>query len=125
MEKEKLYDKWTATGLETIKACVEDKIANYCELNKKQCQEVLNLIEKQQKEIEELKHDNSILCEIAYTGKRIQPPYTMVYTGTDNFISKDKIKEKIKELESHIWKDGYMTKFDKYAIHYLEELLGE
>lgn len=51
MEKEKLYDKWTATGLETIKACVEDKIANYCELNKKQCQEVLNFIEKQQKEI--------------------------------------------------------------------------
>lgn len=55
MEKEKLYDKWTATGLETIKACVEDKIANYCELNKKQCQEVLNFIEKQQKEIELMK----------------------------------------------------------------------
>lgn len=40
-------------------------------------------------------------------------------------VHKDKIKEKIKELESHIWKDGYMTKFDKYAIHYLKELLGE
>lgn len=42
-----------------------------------------------------------------------------------NFVSKDKIKDKIKELESHIWKDGYMTKFDKYAIHYLEDLLKE
>lgn len=42
-----------------------------------------------------------------------------------NYISKDKIKEKIKELESHIWKDGYMSKFDRYAIYYLKELLGE
>lgn len=58
----------------------------------------IKLIEKQQKEMERYK---------------------------ENYISKNKIKEKIKELESHIWKDGYMTKFDRYAIHYLKELLGE
>lgn len=53
---------------------------------------LLNLIEKQQEEIE-------------------------------NSVSKDKIRELIEKLEGHIWKDGYMTKFDKYAIHYLKELL--
>ena len=106
---------------ETKQAINDIIISSY----KKDIENKNKIIEKQQKEIEELKHDNSILCEIAYTGKRIQLPYTMVYTGTDNFISKDKIKEKIKEVESHIWKDGYMTKFDKYAIHYLKELLGE
>lgn len=76
-------------------------------------------IKKQQKEIEELKHDNSILCEIAYTGKRIQPPYTMVYTGTDNFISKDKIKELIKEKAKT---DTY--NFRTIAVKDIEELLG-
>lgn len=96
---------------------------------------ILNLIENQQKEIEELKHDNSILCEIAYTGKRIQPPYTMVYTGTDNFISKDKIKEKIEEITKEYYKlfeekrsldfiniNGHRYNAMKLV---LEELLGE
>lgn len=82
-------------------------------------------IEKQQKEIEELKHDNSILCEIAYTGKRIQLPYTMVYTGTDNFISKDEIKE-LKEFVHKTLDDngitrGYQLTIDNYFKKLLEE----
>ena len=71
---------------------------------------ILNLINKQQKEIEELNKENTRQQELI---------------GNIHQKWKDKIKEKIKELESHIWKDGYMTKFDKYAIHYLKELLGE
>lgn len=71
---------------------------------------ILNLIEKQQKEIEALKIIHETYKEVVDKG---------------DFISKDKIKEKIKELDSYIWKDGYMTKFDRYAKHYLNELLGE
>lgn len=67
---------------------------------------ILNLIEKQQKEIEEL---NNKKAENYYHWKHLEA----------NIINK------IQELESHVWNDGYMTKFDKYAIHYLKELLGE
>ena len=74
---------------------------------------IVNLVEKQQKQIEELRETCNKYNDMKY--------FAMV---ADRYISKDKIKEKIKELESHIWKDGYMTKFDKYTIHYLNELLG-
>lgn len=84
---------------------------------------IINLIERQQDEIEELKHDNSILCEIAYTGKRIPMPYTMIYTGTDNFISKDKIKEKIEELKTRTI--GASTGIYAAQVDILEEILNE
>jgi len=72
-----------------------------------------NLIEKQEKEIERLKE-----FEKYYETEKV------VWSRND-YISKDKIRKKIKELEGHNWRDGYMTKFDEYAMHYLEELLGE
>ena len=86
---------------------------------------LLKAYEKQQKGIEELKHDNSILCEIAYTGKRIQLPYTMVYTGTDNFISKDKIRELIQEIESYAYTSLEEKEKQDYAIYELKRLLEE
>lgn len=73
-------------------------------------------------EIEQMKEDYQILKD-DIEGHRIA--YVDTPEFEENYISKDKIEEKIKELESHIWKDGYMTKFDRYAIHYLKELLGE
>lgn len=57
---------------------------------------VLNLIEKQQKEIEELKEENAEQLEVItewVNGERI---------NDIKHISKDKIKEKIKELEEEI-----------------------
>lgn len=52
---------------------------------------VLNLIDKLQKENEELKIDNKALCEMAFI-RPIQLPYTTSFTSTYDFISKDKIK---------------------------------
>lgn len=74
-----------------------------------------DIIEKQQKEIEKLKDE--LKEERNFNKSALETLKECVH--------KDKIKEKIKELESHIWKDGYMTKFDKYAIYYLKEILGE
>lgn len=87
---------------------------------------VLNLIKKQQKEIENRLNEIKCLYNfISIREERIDELVEINEKYNDLYISKDKIKEKIKELESHIWKDGYMTKFDKYAIHYLKELFGE
>lgn len=73
---------------------------------------ILNLIGKQQKEVEKLKQEIT--------------KYEMGYEIDKNYISKDKIREKIKELKAHVfWLDGYMTKFDEYAIYHLRDLIGE
>lgn len=79
---------------------------------------VINLIEKQQKEIEKLKDEYK--REVFEHQEFVEDTKVAV----QDYIKKDEIKEKIKELESHIWRDGYITKFDRYAIHYLNELLG-
>lgn len=94
---------------------------------------IINLIEKQQKEIEE---KTTILLTGAEKVKQLEKEITELkeeykneqlaeLKELNNYIRKDKIREKIKELESHSWRDGYMTKFDEYAMHYLKELLGE
>ena len=81
----------------------------------KDIEKILNLIDKQQEEIEDLRIIADDIEE-----------HNIVYTDTpefeDRFISKDKIRDKIKELED-----------DKYEhllareniIKTLEELLGE
>lgn len=90
-----------------------------CAMYRDCVEKIKKLIEKQQKEIEQLKN--------LYSDEKIRNTIIKKYRDVieKDYISKDKIKEKIKELESHIWRDGYMTKFDEYAIHYLKELLGE
>ena len=59
----------------------------------KALKEILKLIEKQQKKIEELKEDNNHQWE-----ERCR----LTFDIEKNFISKDKIREKIKELENSI-----------------------
>lgn len=70
---------------------------------------ILNLIDKQQKEIEELKN------------VKIMREYL-----ENKFIPKDKIREKIKDLEMIIEYDKptYIETL-KYTIEILQELLGE
>ena len=95
--------------------------------------ELANYIEQLQKENEELKQDNKTLCEIAYLGKQVQIPYTTpVLTSTYDFISKDKIRNKIKELEASYKKyerEGLSNFIDKLdigtRIEVLKELLGD
>ena len=68
---------------------------------------VVNLINKQQKEIEELKNDKSFLLD-----------------DLEGCIAKDKIREKIKELEKEC-ETEVLTTWLESKIEVLQELLGE
>ena len=78
--------------------------------------------------IDVLSHISTLMSEVDrledIEDRKVQIECQLIFDKGVKFVE-DKIKEKIKELESHIWKDGYMTKFDKYAIYYLKEILGE
>ena len=74
---------------------------------------MVNLIEKQQKEIEELEEKV----------KRFNDELDLDYVD-NNFIPKDKIREKIKEYEEEFdMGERWYTK--NYIIEILKELLGE
>ena len=96
---------------------------------------ILNLIDKQQKEIEELKENYDELFK-KYEMKKVlfvrkdhntkellSELYIRKDTLNDDYISKDKIKEKIKELEENY------SEFSEYpigkSIEILRELLEE
>lgn len=82
-----------------IREYTNSEIDNYIKI-------VLNSFEKQQKEIEELKENE--LLEI-----------------TENFVSKDKIREKIKEIESYAFTSEEEKNQQDYAIKRINELLEE
>lgn len=91
---------------------------------------ILSLIEKQQKEIEELKNKKDFF--VGTYGDLVELAKA---EGTFNYISKDKIKEKIKELEEErdkytigninfgLMKPDYDNKEE--IIEVLQELLEE
>lgn len=89
--------------------------ANYCITSKETTQTILNLIEKQQKEIEEL---NKYIEDRAKIGKNIQTFINKDYVEQE-YISKDKIKAKIEELEQ--W-ELYNMKIPRLST--LDERLG-
>ena len=75
-------------AIEYIKNCLDNEydFKNATrQKDKKAYNIILNLIEKQQKEIEEL--------------KKYEEGYKLLSYSLDNYISKDKIKAKIEELE--------------------------
>lgn len=73
------------------------------------------IIEKQQKEIEELKKPKYIIdCKT-----------NEITTLTNDFVSKDKIKEKIEEITSYAYTSAEERDCQDYAIQVLKELLGE
>lgn len=80
--------------------------------------QLADMIEKQQKEIEELKKDNN-----HQWGERCR----LTFDIEKNFISKDKIREKIKEYDD-FYKE-YPIEFRKYKMRpitvVLKELLEE
>lgn len=86
---------------------------------------LLNLIDKLQEENEELKKDNKMLNEMVCSGKQIPFLYTTPkFTTNENFISKDKIRNKIEELEDIEQEEIDYSRI-KFAIIVLEELLGD
>ena len=93
---------------------------------------VLNLIDKQQKEIEKLKQE----MEERLIGREEITKYEMGYEIENNYISKDKIRDKQKELEVMLRTYIENSKKDIYynseyvnsiemSIKTLEELLDE
>ena len=84
---------------------------------------VLKLIKKQQKEIEEL-NKALMTASLKIEGLKIEAVYN------NNYISKDKIRKKIEELEETIKKKRQINikewvGFEKNEIEILEELLEE
>lgn len=80
---------------------------------------ILNLIEKQQKEINELKEINADLVKT-----RIEDFKELNRIQQEDFISKDKIEDKIKDLEKE--KDLYFEKqIIQGKIDFLKDLLEE
>lgn len=96
-------------------------------LEKEMLINLLNLIEKQTKEIEELKEKNKELNKYiedrAKIGKNIQTFINKDYVEQE-YISKDKIKAKIEELEKEIITGAKKTDIIRRAIIYeLQSLL--
>lgn len=76
---------------------------------------VLNLLEKQQKEIEELKYKYKKYGKVLFTEDAIK----------ENYVSKNEIREKIKDLRYNE-SLGFEQSFEEtFKIEVLEELLGE
>lgn len=104
------------------------------------CNDVLKYINKLRKENEELKEDNSHQweerCRLTFKLDKLQQENTSLKKEiklmksvniNENFISKDKIRNKIEELEKSEnagIADIYESMKD-FAIEVLEELLGE
>lgn len=88
---------------------------------------ILNLIDKQQKEIERLSFDNKILdCQLDSNGKNIDMLKNEIL---NNMISKEAIRKKIEEYKHKDFiKMQVVMRHDKEAlkiVKILEELLGD
>ena len=86
--------------IKKLRYCAQEYEQNgYLSVGKfKDIKEASNLIEKQSKEIEELKEKNKYIEDRAKIGKNIQTFINKDYVEQE-YISKDKIKAKIEELE--------------------------
>lgn len=89
-----------------------------CQRAKKEYKTILNLLDKQQKEIEDLK---VIADDIK--------DHRIVYVDTPEFeekyISKDKIREKMQEIMSYAYTSAEERHCQNYAYDRLKELLEE
>lgn len=104
---------------------------SYIDLVMKSGKKAFEIINKQQKEIEELTYNNEILKKLPNSKEKY---IAVLESKLFNSVSKDKIKEKIKNLSKEEKKQLKGTKGqDRYSIKQefmykrsvLEELLGE
>lgn len=117
MSEEKETIKYIESGIDTY---IENTKVTKIVISEEQAKILLNLIEKQQKELEQEKEKNKELeTEVVHwKGK-----YHLLSRKID-VVAKDKIKEKIKELENKV-KD-YQCNENVINVHQryiLEELL--
>ena len=98
---------------------IEDTLVTRLQLTTEEAKILLNLIEKQQKEIEELKLD---LHEMTISNNHKKENWVCKEV-LNSYIRKDKIKAKIEELKTRII--GASTGIYAAQVDILEELLDE
>ena len=126
MEYTKKEENQAIKDLKRLEEVIKNNIPN--NKNIKAIKIVLNLLEKQQNEIERLLKDNYRL------DRENQLKFERA-VDTSDYVSKDKIREKIKELKDN---RPYLSKFDDWkekeytnedinnmCVEVLEDLLGD
>lgn len=106
-------------ALEILKSFEPDDLVE-CAIYSQALEKIMNLIEKQSKEIEEL-NKALMTATLKIEGLKIEAVYD------DNYVSKDKIKAKIEELQEHIKYSANPLSIDnsKFGIKVLQSLLEE
>lgn len=92
------------------------------------CAKVLNLIEKQQKEIKELKKENVEIRGWKYTIDTIEnldklKELDLIKIKGKEYISKDKIREKIEMLENELRKNNENIEYTRKLIYTADETI--
>lgn len=92
------------------------------------CAKVLNLIEKQQKEIKELKKENVEIRGWKYTIDTIEDldklkELDLIKIKGKEYISKDKIREKIEMLENELRKNNENIEYTRKLIYTADETI--
>ena len=110
--------------------------ARYTELKSEDLEIFLSLLEKQKEEIEELTYNNEILKKLPNSKEKY---IDVLESKLFNSISKDKIREKIKDIEERIEEENEMlernqickedyesrVKYLNYALNIYKRLLGD
>lgn len=115
-EQEKLYDLLFKDTKNKLEQTIEKLKEHICNINNRNSRQRIQL-KKIQEELNKEKEKNKLLIE----GKFREVANKNSYIN-DNYISKDKIREKLEELKAmEISQDIYTTDIEKM----LEELLEE
>ena len=100
--------------------------------NSNKLKTILNIIEKQQKEIEELKEItktyNSYIGEKIPLNSKIiiaDREYFMNGTFVNNYVNKNKIRKEIEETEKELYNGDILQRFAYIKIETLKDLLEE
>lgn len=83
---------------------------------------LLNLLEKQQKEIEELTYNNEILKKLPNSKEKY---IDVLENKLFNSVSKEEIRKKIKEIDENGYWDFLEERDCEKIINILKELLGD
>ena len=107
-------------AIDTLKRVInEDTGVISDDIQDDEIETILGLINKQQKEIEDLKMQNYIIRDMNLTVRRSKEVFDEIY------IRKDKITEIIQEITSYAFTSLEEKEKHNYAIYQLKRLLEE
>ena len=104
------YTEEEKEAIDEAKTIVSIKYGSIMHIEIRNMEKILNLLEKQQKEIEELKSKTQI----------ISPLYIK-----ENYLPKEAIRKKIKEIDENGYWDFLEERDCEKTINILKELLGD